>query len=295
MGFESTFACKLLMPIGLAAEGGSRFRTPAKLMMLGVSHAKRPPRQRLRSCRHVGSDSFQESEDGLPPYTGGNTEPSIAVIRLWRTIYLASVCTLAPRPGLAHHLYEAALRQMRERQFCDAVNRIVLPEPFVKWATDALRLANTDDACLREEAVSRLTAEHKCIEKRLDVMSKDKLDGIITAEMFDRHAGQWTLQMDQLDRSIQHQQEGSDRNYLPEGGQLLELIKIMPMLFERQPPREKRELLKLVISNSTWKDGTLTVSYRQPFDLFTTWRETMNKESALNGMKNGQNEEWLLR
>jgi hypothetical protein len=82
---------------------------------------------------------------------------------------------------------------------------------------------------------------------------------------------------------------------LPEGRQLLELIKIMPILFERQPPREKRELLKFVISNSTWKDGTLTVSYRQPFDLFTTWREKMKKEPAPKGMKNGQNEEWLLR
>jgi hypothetical protein len=39
MGFESTFACKLLTATGLAAEGESRFRTPAKLMLLGVSHA----------------------------------------------------------------------------------------------------------------------------------------------------------------------------------------------------------------------------------------------------------------
>jgi hypothetical protein len=96
-------------------------------------------------------------------------------------------------------------------------------------------------------------------------------------------------------RPIDYQQAGSDRNYLQEGRQLLELIKIMPILFERQPPREKRELLKFVISNSTWKDGTLTVSYRQPFDLFTTWREKMNKEPAPKGMKNGQNEVWLLR
>jgi hypothetical protein len=81
---------------------------------------------------------------------------------------------------------------------------------------------------------------------------------------------------------------GSDKNFLLQGRQLLELIKIMPKLFERQPPREKRELLKYVISNSTWKEGTLTVSYRQPFDLFTTWREKMNEESPPKGMKNGK-------
>jgi hypothetical protein len=31
-------------------------------------------------------------------------------------------------------------------------SRIILPEPFVKWASEALRLANADDAGLRDEA-----------------------------------------------------------------------------------------------------------------------------------------------
>lgn len=188
-----------------------------------------------------------------------------------------------------------ARQELIEAQFCDVVRRIVLPEPFVNWASEALRLANADDAGLRDEAVSRLTAEQERIKKRLDAMYRDKLDGIITAEMFDRNAGQWTAQIDQLDRAIEDHQVGSDKNYLLEGRQLLELIKIMPELFDRQPPREKRELLKFVVSNSTWKEGTLTVSYRQPFDLFTTWSEKMNNEPASKGMKNGQIEDWLLR
>ena len=188
-----------------------------------------------------------------------------------------------------------ARQEMIEAQFCDAVRRIVLPEPFVGWASDVLRAANADDACLREEAISRLTAERSRFITRLDAMYIDKLEGRITREMYDRHAGQWKPELDQLERAIEHHQAGSNKSYLSEGMQLLELVKILPELFERQPPREKRELLKFVISNSAWKEGTLTVIYRQPFDLFTTWRATMNKEPAPKGMKNGQNEEWLLR
>jgi hypothetical protein len=41
-------------------------------------------------------------------------------------------------------------------------------------------------------------------------------------------------------------------------------------LFEQQPASEKRKFLKFVVSNSTWKDGNLTVEYRQLFDLFAT-------------------------
>jgi site-specific DNA recombinase len=92
-----------------------------------------------------------------------------------------------------------------------------------------------------------------------------------------------------------HTTKQAARNYFSEGMQLLELIKILPELLERQPPREKRELLKFVISNSAWKEGTLTVIDRQPFDLFIIWRATMNKEPVPKEMKNGLNEEWLLR
>jgi hypothetical protein len=91
----------------------------------------------------------------------------------------------------------------------------------------------------------------------------------------------------QLERAIEDHQAGSNKSYLSEGTQLLELVRVLLELFERQPPREKRELLKFVVSNSAWKEGALTVTYRQPFDLFTTWRAAMNNEPAPKGMKKG--------
>jgi hypothetical protein len=48
MGIESTFACNTLNAMDLAENGESRFRTSSQPIILGVSHAQRPPRQRLR-------------------------------------------------------------------------------------------------------------------------------------------------------------------------------------------------------------------------------------------------------
>jgi hypothetical protein len=53
--------------------------------------------------------------------------------------------------------------------------------------------------------------------------------------------------------------------------------------------------LKFVVSNSSWKGGKLTVQYRQPFDLFSTWEETMKKGPISERLEKGQNENWLLR
>jgi site-specific DNA recombinase len=38
-------------------------------------------------------------------------------------------------------------------------------------------------------------------------------------------------------------------------------------LFARQDAHEQRRLLNFILSNSTWKNSKLAVSYRQPFDL----------------------------
>jgi hypothetical protein len=48
MGIESTFACNILKDLDLAEKSESRFRTLGQSMVSGVSHAQRPPRQRLR-------------------------------------------------------------------------------------------------------------------------------------------------------------------------------------------------------------------------------------------------------
>jgi hypothetical protein len=47
----------------------------------------------------------------------------------------------------------------------------------------------------------------------------------------------------------------------------MELAHNAHVLFESQPPTEKRKLLDFVLSNCTWKSGELTAKYRQPFDV----------------------------
>lgn len=175
-----------------------------------------------------------------------------------------------------------------DAQFCEAIGRIALPAPFVQWAEDVLRASNADDLHLHEESITQLSLKRERIQKRLEAMYIDKLEGRITAEMFDRFSNEWRHELEQLDQSIEAHRTGG-RSNIPEGIQILELVSGVRNLFEQQPAHEKRKLLNFVVSNSTWKDGRLTVQYRQPFDLFSTWEETMKEEPNTGGLKNGQN------
>ena len=63
--------------------------------------------------------------------------------------------------------------------------------------------------------------------------------------------------------------QAADQCYLDEGVRLLELAQSSQRLFARQEPHEKRRLLNFVLSNSTWKGGELSITFRQPFDLIS--------------------------
>jgi hypothetical protein len=66
-------------------------------------------------------------------------------------------------------------------------------------------------------------------------------------------------------------------------------------LYQRQTPRQKRQLLNFVLSNSTWKEGELTAEFRQPFDIIALAAAENNDGSTNMATGSGQNEKWLLR
>src|SRR5262249_15978783 len=97
-------------------------------------------------------------------------------------------------------------------------------------------------------------------------MYLDKLDGRINAAFYDRKSAEWRAEQERPEAAIEEQRQGN-RTYIDAGVRLLELASRAHELFQNQGPAEKRGLLKFVVSNSTWRDGRLSVSYRPPFDL----------------------------
>jgi site-specific DNA recombinase len=188
-----------------------------------------------------------------------------------------------------------AREEVIEAQFTGAIRRIILPPDLVDWAAQVLSESQRDATQIQTEAIQRLKAEHTRVQKRLDEMYLDKLDRRITVDDYERRAGEWNGNLQKLARQIREKEEATSPEHVIDAIELLKLAKNAGNLFEKQSAKEKGRLLKLVLSNSTWKDGKLTVTYRQPFDLFDTWRKQMEENSVNEGVKNGRNEIWLLR
>jgi len=87
----------------------------------------------------------------------------------------------------------------------------------------------------------------------------------------------------------------ANRSYIEEGVQLLELAQHAHVLFESQPPVEKRKLLDFVLSNCTWKGGELAAKYRQPFDALAVAAASERQRVGGGMAETARNDIWLPR
>jgi site-specific DNA recombinase len=105
-------------------------------------------------------------------------------------------------------------------------------------------------------------------------------------------SNQWREAQAGCQREIERHR-GADESFLNEGVALLELAKDAQRLFAKQEPREKRRLLNFLLSNCTWKDGELTATFRQPFDILAETNATDEKESGFEFASGRKNDKWL--
>jgi len=192
-----------------------------------------------------------------------------------------------------------------EERFTEILGGLKLPPDILDWLTGALRHSDGEQRRARAEAVARLQAEALNLQRRLDAMYVDKLDGRLDAVTYERLAGAWRADQHRLLCAIEDQRPATEAS--PEdGARLLELAGQCQELFARQPAAEKRKLLDFALSNCSWAGGTLTPVFRPPFDLLVetnksalrpsqrAWGETQNAARFDLWLGVHQQNRWML-
>ena len=151
-------------------------------------------------------------------------------------------------------------------KFLELLKGLHLDADIKEFLTKALRQSLQDEKRFHEEALTRLSAGHAQLQNRLDQMYVDKLDGKISESFYERKAGEWRAEQDRIGEAIAEQRK-ADRGYVDAGVHLLELASGAHDAFLSQGSEERRQLLKLLVSNSSWKHGRLAVELHAPFDL----------------------------
>ena len=179
-----------------------------------------------------------------------------------------------------------------ERQFGEALEKLRFGDDVLDWVCRALKESHADKRQYHEETLSRLQGEYKRLETRIDGMYVDKLDGKISEAFFEGKAGAWREEQKKILAKMESLQNAS-QTYIEEGIQLLELAQNAGFLFMKQSAHEKRRLLNFLVSNCIWKDGSLTVQFKQPFDMLSEFITDMEEQKGQKGENMPDIEKWL--
>ncbi len=192
--------------------------------------------------------------------------------------YIYYRCAGAHGPCEAKQVREEVL----DREFARALRGIVLPPSWMEFLKVELRKGQAEAQRFHQESIDRLEGECARLQRRLDQMYVDKLDGLIDADTYSRNARQWQEDL-RAHRRAMSKHDDAKQSYLEEGLLILSLAQEAPDLFEKATRDEKRELLTHLVSNSSCEAGRLTIEWRKPYVFLSEFQDPGDDEPPSEG------------
>jgi site-specific DNA recombinase len=178
------------------------------------------------------------------------------------------------------------------RKFSELLRQLDIGEAALQLVSEGLKSSQVDRAKEHAEAIKRLRAEYDRIQSRIQAMYVDKLDAKVDPGMFEHLSADWRKQQDRCLREIERRQS-ADQYYLEEGVTILEMARNAQRLFDSEEPMQKRRLLNFVVSNSTWANGELDASLREPFGFIAEMARFTSGGGSSNGANFADHSGWL--
>ncbi|GFO59298.1 serine recombinase [Geomonas silvestris] len=182
--------------------------------------------------------------------------------------------------------------EVLDLEFLKAIEAITLDSDVVEWIVGVMRETEGDKRRYHEERLAALATQRRKVEGRLDSIYTDKLDGVITPEQFVRYSEKFKGELREIDNSIRGHQYPNHK-YLDDATRLLELAQNGARLYSTQNMEEKRRVLRLVHSNSTWDEGKLVPNLRKPFDIIAVTNKAYKEKKVTFPEENDLSEFWL--
>ncbi len=146
----------------------------------------------------------------------------------------------------------------------------------LEWVRKALKESHFDESEYHSTIVNELETKKKQVEKRLDVLYDERIDGFVAKDFYDRKQKQYEEELNSVtDAIVKHTK--ANINYQKLGINIFELSQKGREIYEEKAlPEEKRELLNFVFSNFQLKGKNLAPSYHNGFQVVAKRAESGN-------------------
>ena len=139
-------------------------------------------------------------------------------------------------------------------------------EHLLDWIRRALKESHNQEIEHHERALQDMDRKFDLLQKRIDALYDDKVDGKIEQAFFERKFQQYKGEQTAIINRKKWLME-SNTNYVNLGLNILELSQKAGQIYSSRSIEEKRKLLKLVFLNLPLKDGKLSPVYTSAFNI----------------------------
>ncbi|TSC97814.1 MAG: Cassette chromosome recombinase B, partial [Candidatus Peregrinibacteria bacterium Greene1014_49] len=143
--------------------------------------------------------------------------------------------------------------------------KLTIPNDIAEDLKTKLAAFHTDEQYFFEQNVKRINAELAKIKKDNKTMYRDRLDGRITLEDYDKMFEENRQKTTDLLEELKGHNEG-DEAFLISCSYILELAKRAQELFTRSQPDQKNRLLRFVFANASVKGEKLDYKLKRVFE-----------------------------
>ncbi len=162
-------------------------------------------------------------------------------------------------------------------QLACVFKHLQMPPDILEQIIETLNDVHQSKVEFHNKQFDEFTREQKTVTKMMDNLYLDKLKGRITEREYDKYYQTLRDQLTDASARLEQLQEADD-NYYTTSKLLLTLASKAYDLFLSSEVEEKRQLIKLVLSNLCLKDEKLVYDAHKPFDLilncsdYQVWR-----------------------
>ena len=177
-------------------------------------------------------------------------------------------------------------------QLSEAFKSMQIPTVVLDDLTKSLKQAHDDKNYYYDQQKKTYQMEYSKIESRIKTMYVDKLDNLITKEIYKEKYNEFQTRLDQLQTKLDHLHD-ANREYYIDAVRILELASKAFGLFDSSEVEEKQLLARLMLTNLRLKDDKLLYDWVRPFDVVVEYA-SCSKWRALEDTFRNQEVEFEL-
>ena len=160
-------------------------------------------------------------------------------------------------------------------QVNELLEKLALSEQVVMQVLDILKKGRDDIQLYYQTAVSETRTKINKLDKKIDILYDDRLEGRITTNDYDKYVTKYKNDKKELEAKLT-EYTNDDKSFVVTAEYLLKLAQNAKSVFESSQPSQRNKILRTLLANCKINQKRLQLNLLQPFSSLVVDSKSQN-------------------